>query len=82
MDDAREAYGHRREVLQREPEDSAALARWRFANILSCAFAESVTLLGFALKVLGASWGIAGWFFAGGLILLLLWTPRLESANS
>ena len=69
------------EVLRREPEDRSALARWRFANILSCAFAESVTLLGFALKVLEASWGIAGWFFAGGLILLLLWAPRLEASN-
>ena len=69
------------EVLRREPEDRSALARWRFANILSCAFAESVTLFGFALKVLGASWGIAGWFFAGGLILLLLWAPRLEATN-
>jgi hypothetical protein len=70
------------EVLRREPEDGAALVRWRFANILSFAFAESVTLFGFVLKVMGASWGIAGCFFAGGLILLLLWWPQLEASNS
>src|SRR5271165_7014017 len=69
------------EVLQREPEDAAAIARWRFANILSCAFAESVTLFGFMLKMMGARWTIAGWFFAGGMILLLLWWPRLEASN-
>jgi len=69
------------EALQQELQDGADLARWRAANILSFAFAESVMLFGFVLKMMGASWGIAGWFFAGGLILLLLWTPRLESAN-
>ena len=69
------------EALQREPEDRIALARWRSANVLSFAFAESVTLFCLALKVLGASWTTAGGFFAGGLILLLLWTPRLDSSN-
>jgi hypothetical protein len=41
-----------------------------------------MTLFGFSLKVLGASLGIAAWFFAGGLILPMLWTPRLEAVNS
>ncbi len=70
------------EALRRDPEDRAGLARWRAANILSFAFAETVMLFGFVLKVMGASWAVAGWFFAGGLILLVLWTPRLDFANS
>jgi hypothetical protein len=66
------------ETLARQPGDPSALARWRTANILSFTFAETATLFGLLLKVLGASWAIAGWFFAGGLFLLLLWAPRLE----
>jgi hypothetical protein len=50
------------EALVHAPEDGTALARWRTANILSFAFAESVTLFGFALKMLGASWATAGGF--------------------
>jgi len=65
-------------VLEQQPDHRGALARWRMANILSFTGAETAMLFGFVLRVQGASWAIAGWFFAGGLFLLLLWTPRLE----
>ena len=58
--------------------ENRALQVWRFANIYSFAHAETIVLLGFALKFLGASWKIAGPFFFVGFALLLLWTPRLE----
>ena len=64
------------ELLRAEPESRAGLAKWRVANIVSFAFAETVTLFGFVLRFLGWGWNIAGIFFAVGLFLLLLWTPR------
>jgi hypothetical protein len=66
------------EKLQQSPQDSAALAQWLRGNILSFAFALTVVLYGFVLRVLGFSWNIAAWFFVAGFFLLLLWTPRLE----
>lgn len=64
------------ELLRAEPEGRAGLAKWRVANIVSFAFAQTVTLFGFALKFLGWSWSIAGIFYGAGLFLLLLWSPR------
>lgn len=69
------------EVLREQPADTAALARWRTGNIVSFTFAETITLCGLALKFLGADWRIAGPFFAVGLVLLLLWFPRLDIAD-
>jgi len=70
------------EILRAQPENASALARWRTGNILSFAMAETVTLFGFALRYLGAPWNVAGIFFAVGLALLLLWTPRAISSRS
>lgn len=70
------------EKLQQSPQDSAALAQWLRGNILSFAFALTVVLYGFVLRVLGFSWNIAAWFFVAGFFLLLLWTPRLEFSFS
>ena len=66
------------EKLQRSPEDSAAMAQWLRGNILSFAFAFTVVLYGFLIRVLGFSWNFAAWFFVAGFLLLLWWTPRLE----
>lgn len=69
------------EVLRCEPENGVALAQWRGGNIFSFAQAETVTLFGVALKFLGASWSVAGIFFLLELVLMLLWTPRLDIAS-
>jgi hypothetical protein len=66
------------DMLRTNPNDITALGKWRVGNALSFVFAESIMVLGFALKFLGASWRISGIFFAVGILLLLLWTPRLE----
>lgn len=66
------------EALRTNPNDPAALTQWRAQNILSFCFAETVVLMGFVLKFQGAEWKIAGIFFAVGILLLLLWTPRLD----
>src|SRR5215470_3176790 len=64
------------DILHTEPENRTGLAKWRIANILSFAFAQTVSLFGFLLKLLGWNWNIAGIFFGVGLALLLWWTPR------
>ena len=64
------------EELARQPDNAALLQRWRSGNIVQFAFAESVTLLGLVLKLLGASWPVAAPFFAFGLLMLLLSAPR------
>ena len=66
------------ERLRQEPHDAKGLQLWRTGNIFSFAIAESVMLLGVAQKFLGARWTISGIFFALGLLLMILWMPRLE----
>jgi hypothetical protein len=63
-------------VLRSDSGNKAALAKWRTGNLLSFCFAETITLFGLMLKLLGFGWKVAGVFFAGGLILLLVWAPR------
>jgi hypothetical protein len=66
------------ERLRNNPGDRRALQQWRVGMITSFAFAETHVLFGFLLKFLGADWKIAGPFFAFGVLLMLLWTPRLD----
>lgn len=63
-------------VLRTQPEDQAALAKWRTGNLLSFCFAETITLFGLVLRVLGFEWRVAGIFFGVGLLVLLWWMPR------
>lgn len=63
-------------ALAAQPDDARLLQRWRVGHLISFCFAENPTLLGVVLKFLGASWNIVAAFFALGLILLILWTPR------
>ncbi len=69
------------EELARKPDNAALLQRWRSGNIVQFAFAESVTLLGLVLRLLGASWPVAAPFFAVGLLMLLLSAPRDPSSQ-
>jgi hypothetical protein len=66
------------ERLRVNPQDAAALMRWRSGVITSFTFAETVVLFGFMLKILGAGWNIAGVFFALGSLLFVAWTPKLD----
>ncbi len=69
-------------ALASQPENVELLKRWRAGNIMSFAFAESIMLFGVLLKLLGAAWNVVGIFFVGGLILILLWTPRAITPKS
>ena len=64
------------EELARQPDNAAQLQRWRSGNILQFVFAESVTLFGVVLRLLGGDWPVAAPFFALGLLMLLLSAPR------
>jgi divalent metal cation (Fe/Co/Zn/Cd) transporter len=66
------------EKLRANPEDKAALNEWRTGMILSFVFTECIALFGLVLKVLGEEWRIAGPFFAFAILLMLLWTPKLD----
>lgn len=66
------------EKLRARPDDAAALKEWRLGNITTFAFTETICLFGFVLKIMGAGWKIASPFFAIAILLMLLWTPRLD----
>ncbi len=63
-------------ILRGNPDDPAAIVKWRTGNLLSFCLAESVTLFGLMQKALGFDWKVAGTFYAVGLLLLILWAPR------
>ena len=66
------------ESLRKDPQDAKGLQLWRTGNILSFCFAESTMLFGVALKFLGARWKVSGTFFVLGMLLMILWMPKLE----
>ena len=68
------------QTLAKDPGDVSALGKWYQGNLLGFCFAESVTLFGLVLKLLGAGWNTAGPFFAVGILLLLLWQPRFATS--
>ena len=50
------------ETLRLEPENRATLAKWRTGNLVSFAFAQTVTLFGFLVRFFGWGWNIAEYF--------------------
>jgi len=64
------------ETLQTIPDDRMAVSRWRFGNLLSFVLAESVVLLGFALRFLGGTTWQSLPFYVVGIALMLVWWPR------
>jgi hypothetical protein len=66
------------EKLRENPDDASAAAAWRRGVLLSLTFCISIVLLGLALRILGAAWNVAGVFYAVGILLMLVWTPRLD----
>ena len=64
------------ETLRSQPEDAAALSRWRAGNIVTFALAEAVGLYGVALRFLGATLLQVIPFYASAAVLMLVFTPR------
>jgi F0F1-type ATP synthase membrane subunit c/vacuolar-type H+-ATPase subunit K len=70
------------ERLRVESEDPRALNRWRSGSLISFVLVECVALYGFVLRVLGASRPQTLPFYLVAILLMLIWTPRLDSAPS
>jgi hypothetical protein len=66
------------ERLRLDPGDPEALKQWRASTIVSLVLALSVGLYAFVLRFLGAPRIVSAPFYAGALILLLIWRPNLE----
>jgi F0F1-type ATP synthase membrane subunit c/vacuolar-type H+-ATPase subunit K len=66
------------EALRMDAANPKALKQWQAGHIIGFASAESIVIWGVALRmVLGGTLWQASLFYAGGLFLLLLWTPRM-----
>jgi len=65
------------ERLRRSVADPAAQQGWLFACMLTFALAESVVVVGFALRLLGGSLLDSLPLYAAGFLALLMLTPRL-----
>ena len=66
------------ESLRSNPNDESALKKWRAGVIVSLGMASTIVLFGVLLRLMGATWNVASWFFIVGILLLLAWTPRLD----
>ena len=67
-------------ALQNDPANPKSLQQWQAAQIIGMAFAEAVVFYGVVVRmVLGGTLWQAAPFYAAGLFLLLLWTPRLPA---
>jgi hypothetical protein len=64
------------EILQAEPQDTKALARWRTGYICLYCFALAIAIYGLLLHFLGFGFVQVAPFFAVGAIFILLSSPR------
>ena len=71
-----------RQALTKEVSDPKGLKQWEAGHILSLSMALGVAVWGLLIRfvLVGARWQ-ASLFYAAGIFLLLLWTPRLPIAN-
>jgi hypothetical protein len=67
-------------TLAVNPEDAAALSRWRQGYIVSYALSEAIVLYGLVLHFLGFPLARVIPFLASGFMLILLLRPRLPHA--
>jgi hypothetical protein len=68
------------EALAKDASDPKALKQWQAAHLTGMASGEAVVLDGVVVRmVLGGALWQASLFYALGLILILLWTPRMPS---
>ena len=70
------------EALRLRSDDPTAVGRWRTGNLISYVLCEAVALYGFVLRMLGQTLWQAGPFYAVAILLMLVWTPRLQLSGS
>jgi|SRR5277367_3201254 len=66
------------EALAKDASNPKALKQWQAGQLIGFACAEAIVLYGVVVRMVigGALWQ-ASLFYAVGLLLMLLWTPRL-----
>jgi hypothetical protein len=66
------------EALAKDASNPKALNQWQAGHLMGFASAEAIVLWGVVVRmVLGGALWQASLFYAAGLFLLLLWTPRM-----
>jgi hypothetical protein len=68
------------EALAKDGSDPKALRQWQAAQVIGFASAEAIVIWGVVVRIiLGGTLWQAFLFYAAGLLLLLLWTPRMPT---
>jgi hypothetical protein len=68
-------------TLAVQPEDTAALNRWRAGYIITYALCEAVALFGLVLRILGFTLSQVTPFYLVGFVLILLFGPRRPASE-
>jgi mannose/fructose/N-acetylgalactosamine-specific phosphotransferase system component IIC len=68
--------------LRAKPGDAVALARWKSGYIVTYVLCEALALFGLLLRIMGSSRSQVWPYYAGGIVLILLFWPRLPSSKS
>jgi len=69
-------------ALKERSDDSLAVARWRTGYLFMYALCELLGLFGLVLRMLGFTLANVWGFFLGGVVLLLLYSPRTPRTKS
>jgi hypothetical protein len=71
-----------REALGKDVSNPKALKQWELGQVIGLAMAGAVVPWGVVVRVQGGALWQASLFYAAGLFLLLLWTPRMPIADA
>jgi hydrogenase/urease accessory protein HupE len=67
--------------LKDKPDDPAIVARWKTGYIVTYVFCEALGLFGLLLRIMGFPLSQVWPYYAGSIVLLLLFWPRVPQAN-
>jgi F0F1-type ATP synthase membrane subunit c/vacuolar-type H+-ATPase subunit K len=67
------------QILSVQPDDTAALARWRAGYLITYAFSEAIPLYGLVLHFMGFAFAQVLPFFVAGFVVILFYAPRLPA---
>ena len=68
-------------LLKERSDDSVAVARWRTGYLFLYALCELLGMFGLILRMSGFTLGNVWGFYLGGVVLLLLYSPRAPRAE-
>jgi len=68
-------------LLKERSDDSVAVARWRTGYLFLYALCELLGVFGLILRMSGFTLGNVWGFYLGGVVLLLLYSPRAPRAE-